>query len=240
MFSRLSDWASCVLDFVYPPHCPLCGRALEEALERLCPSCWEQVDIAVEVRCGRCSKPLQAPAASCANCASWDPLFERALVLGDFTGVLQQAIWALKFGDQPPVGVALGQLLGQRSEFFSVWGQLDALIPVPLHPARQRERGYNQSLHIARGVAQSTSLPLLEGLLQRRDNTRQQARLELAQRRENVESAFVLGAAKVPCRIGVVDDVITTGETLNACCRVLAEAGAERIWAVALASPYRW
>ncbi|NKB72822.1 MAG: ComF family protein [Candidatus Latescibacteria bacterium] len=241
MFSPLRQWAACLLDFVYPPHCLLCGNALEEDLERLCPACWQQVDSPAPVRCGRCSKPLVVPADWCGNCASWDPLFEGALILGDFTGSLQQAVWNLKFGGQPHLGVALGQLLGQRDEFAGVWEQLDMLLPVPLHPARQRERGYNQSLHIARGVARSTGLPLAEGLLRRWVPTCQQARLELDQRRDNVAGAFVWGACDaVPRRVGVVDDVITTGETLNACCRVLTAAGVERVWAVALASPYRW
>ena len=112
---------------------------------------------------------------------------------------------------------------------------LDGLLPVPLHPARQRDRGYNKSLEIALGLAEALGLPVYACALQRCKNTRQQALLPAAERRDNLRGAFASAGAVPPdvC-LGVVDDVWTTGETLQACARALDRG---RLWALVLARP---
>jgi ComF family protein len=164
---------------------------------------------------------------------------ERAVVLGPFQGAMQEAIHALKYRQQRPLGQVLGQRMGQEKALGRVLEELDFLVPVPLHPARQRERGYNQSLEIARGLAQALERPVLDGLVARRKNTRQQARLEADERRKNLQGAFIaLDTVPREGLIGLVDDVLTTGATFNACAQALLEAGAQRVWAVALACPF--
>ena len=228
-----------LLDFVYPPHCLACGAALRAARENLCVGCWGEILVQPGPRCRLCSCPLDVEGTDCTNCSSWEPEFERALVLGPFAGAMQQAVHALKFMQQQALGMELGRRLGQRPDFVADLQQIDLLIPVPLHPARQRERGYNQSLCIARGLAEATGLPLENNLLVRRLSTRQQAKLDAGARRDNLRAAFrVVGAVPAHTCIGVVDDVLTTGATFNACARVLQRAGACRIWALALASPF--
>ena len=238
---RVQALGRVLLDFVYPPHCLVCSKAIEHAGAHLCGTCWGEILVRPRFRCWRCSCPLETPAPTCGNCASWEPVdFERALVLGPFAGALQQAVHALKFRQQQQLGTELGRRLGRVPEFARALQEVDLLVPVPLHPSRQRERGYNQSLCIARGVAEVVGRPLVKGWLQRRIHTRQQARLEAAERRENLRDAFqVTGEVPMSGCIGVVDDVVTTGATLNACARALQQAGCSRIWALALASPFR-
>jgi len=228
-----------LLDFVYPPHCLACGEAVTDAGEYLCEGCWREILVRPRARCRRCSCPLEVENQTCANCAYWEPEFERALVLGPFEGVMQQVVHALKFLHQQDLGMELGRRLGQRAEFVEDLQEIDLLVPVPLHPARQRERGYNQSLCISRGLAEVVGCPLDNKLLQRRIATRQQAKLDARERRENLRDAFqMVGDLPAGTCIGVVDDVLTTGATLNACARVLQRAGARRIWVLALASPF--
>ena len=152
-----------LLDFVYPLHCLVCGVAVEDADQYLCEACWREVLIRPMARCQRCSCPLGKREAVCTNCAGWDPVFERALVLGPFTGAMQQAIHALKFLQQPDLGTKLGCCLARAPDFAEVLQEVDVLVPVPLHPARERERGYNQSLCIARGVAEVVNRPWTGG-----------------------------------------------------------------------------
>ena len=228
-----------MLDFVYPPHCLACGTALREAREYLCEECWKEILVQPGPRCRLCSCPLEVEGKDCTNCSGWEPEFERALVLGPFDGAMQQVVHALKFMHQQALGTELGRRLGQRPDFVADLQEIDLLVPVPLHPARQRERGYNQSLCITRGLAEVMGCPLDSKLLERRLATRQQAKLEARERCENLRAAFrVVGTLPAHTCIGLVDDVLTTGATLNACARVLQRAGACRIWALALASPF--
>ena len=113
------------------------------------------------------------------------------------------------------------------------------LVPVPLHPARLRERGYNQSEMIADGLARVLRKPLDTGLLRRRMQTRQQAKLDAQVRRQNLANAFVSDRRLDGVRIGLVDDVLTTGATLDACAAVLKARGCPWVLAIAAASPFR-
>ena len=228
-----------LLDFVFPPQCLACGETLEENKEYLCPPCWKQVLSRSTRGCRRCSNPHVGEVEECDNCASWDPAFERVLVLGDFGETLQQAVHALKFRQQTRLGVELGRCMGGFSLFSDLFRQIDVFVPVPLHGARQRERGYNQSECIARGLAEVLGKPLHLDWLKRSVNTKQQAKLDARGRRENLRDAF-LTRGEIPSHqcLGLVDDVVTTGATVDACALALKQAGAGQIWVVALASPF--
>ncbi len=118
--------------------------------------------------------------------------------------------------------------------------QVEALVPVPLHPTRLRERGYNQSLYIARGLAEALEIPLICGLVRRSRATQQQAKMDGEGRMENVRGAFE-PCARAPAGllIGLVDDVSTTGATIAACGQALKEGGARSVWGIVAASAFR-
>ena len=210
----LQTWGRALLDFAYPPHCAVCEADIEAAA-LLCASCWAEI----------------VPSEPCPRAENGGPAFEKVVALGPFTGALQQAIYALKFRNQAPLGTALGQRMGQC--LAEQLAPLDYLLPVPLHPARLRERGYNQSAEIAAGLGAALGVPVCRGIVRRQRNTRQQALLSAEERRANLLGAFALTAAPPACaRIGIVDDVWTTGETMTA---VAQTVGGDRLWAVVLA-----
>lgn len=156
-----------------------------------------------------------------------------------FEGVMQEAVHALKFRRHQKLGRELGRRLGESPQLHSSLAAIDLLVPVPLHPARQRERGYNQSLCIATGLAEVAGVPLRPGLLRRCRATRQQARLDADERALNLAEAFeAVGDLPRGARVGLVDDVVTTGATLASCCKALKEKEIASVWGVALASPY--
>jgi len=235
MWSRVRQFGAALLDFALPPHCLVCRQPLDAAADCLCPRCWAPIRQVREDRCPRCSCP--GAARGCANCAAWE--LERVLVLGDHAGPLREAIHRFKFEGQRQLGVALGGCLGLAPEFAGALREVDLLIPVPLFPARQRERGFNQSEELARGLAGVLGVPFCADHLRRRHPTRQQARLDAAGRRENLRDAFA-AAGPLPDHacIGLVDDVVTTASTLAACARALERAGARRVWGLALACPF--
>ena len=235
MLSLVGQLSRALLDFALPPHCLVCRQYLAPAEKLLCEECWGQIRVQHPARCPRCSCPDAG--AVCANCAAWE--IERVLVLGEYAGPLRQAIHLLKFQGHQQLGVPLGRCLGQMPEFAGALGEVDLLVPVPLFPARQRERGYNQSLGVAQGLAQVLGSTLCADRLQRQRATRQQASLDASMRHHNLEGAFrVRGALPSHICIGLVDDVATTASTLAACARALEEAGARRVWGLVLACPF--
>jgi ComF family protein len=187
-------------------------------------------------RCPRCGSPQVSPLL-CGNCDAWEVAFERAVVLAPYADPWAQAIQALKFGGRRSLGPLLGRFMARQ--LAAELAAVEALVPVPLYPARQRERGFNQSRLIATGLAGELGVPVLDGLLVRRLPTRQQARLGAVARRDNLVEAIACGRA--PPRdltLCLVDDVMTTGATLDACALALRRAGARPVVAATLAAAY--
>ena len=236
----------CLLDFVYPPHCPVCRAPLESVERALCPSCREEILQPFPNRCLRCSCPCPQPAPGavgkdsslkdCSGCRNWPPVIERALVLGPFAGVLREAVHAVKFAGHRRLASELGTALASLAE-FEKFECIDLLIPVPLHPTRLRERGFNQSLLIARGIAAGSGIPVAVDKIRRVRATRQQAMLTAAERASNLLSAFEASELSPGVVVGLVDDVITTGSTIGSCAESLAARGASVVVLALAAAP---
>lgn len=150
-----------------------------------------------------------------------------------FEGPLRHALHQLKYHRKRRVARPLGALMAAHLRANPL--PCDALIPVPLHPERLKERGFNQAELLAREVAAATGAPLIVGPLVRLRATKQQALLDVAGRIENVADAFVWRGPAPPARVVLVDDVLTTGATVNACAAALRAGGAREVSALALA-----
>lgn len=150
-----------------------------------------------------------------------------------FEGSLRHALHQLKYRRRRRVARPLGALMAAHLRLHPL--PCDALIPVPLHPQRLKERGFNQAELLAREVAAATGFPLMVGPLERIRATSQQALLDVAGRIENVADAFVWRGPAPPARVVLVDDVLTTGATVNACAAALRAGGAREVYALALA-----
>lgn len=215
----LAAHARGVLDGLLPQRCPGCGAEADARL-LLCTSCLRAVPALSWPLCARClvqgSDPSSCRRHAGASVHALWAYDERAAAL----------VHALKYGERPGLARALGPLLA--AAVTRRWARADLVTEVPLHPARARERGYNQSERLARALAGSLAVPHLPGVLERRRATRPQARLPQAERRDNVRGAF---ACREPSwlagrRVLLVDDVMTTGATMEAALDALASAGA--------------
>jgi len=211
----------------------------------VCPACWARVRPVGPPACYVCGQALPSwrtislAAERCAACRRRPPAFDRGAVACDYEGELRAIIHALKYDGRRSLARPLARLLRQAGQ--AVLDGADAVVPVPLHPWKRLQRGFNQSADLARGLG----VPV-RPLLFRFRATRAQAGLTPGQRRRNVAGAFILrpwsagagrGASKaVAGRILVlVDDVMTTGATLDACARVLKRAGAREVRTLTLA-----
>jgi len=212
------EWVRDLEEFALPQRCPGCGRPAAAA-RLLCDACWERIPALSFPVCARCLARGVEPVSCGRHPGSrvWPALDydERAALL----------VHALKYGRRPGLAAALGERLARA---LAAAPAPDLVSAVPLHAARRRERGYNQAWLLAEAVADRLGVPALEGTLTRERATPAQARLDPARRRHNLADAFraVEPRRLRGRRILIVDDVITTGATLEACLDALAAAGA--------------
>jgi ComF family protein len=207
-----------LLDLLFPPRCCGCRRRGSLLCDRCRESCRFVPAAANEAQHRRLASPFLASTAGAY-------LFE---------GAVREAIHTLKYNRRTRVAIPLGDLLARYLESHPL--AFDAIVPVPLHPDRERQRGFNQAAVLAARLAERTGVPLIDRDLVRVRATSQQADLTRAQRRENVRDAFVWRGATPPAaRILLIDDVLTTGATVEAAARTLSLAGAQFVHALTLA-----
>jgi ComF family protein len=216
---RLGRWAHDLEALALPQRCPGCGVDTDPA-HLLCERCRAAIPLLRLGLCVRCLAAEREPAGCTRH-----PGFQvwAAWVYDERAALVVQA---LKYGERPALAGALGQVIAAA---LPPSDAPDLILAVPLHPARARERGYNQAGLLAEAVARARGVPRLERGLQRVRPTQAQARLGPVQRRRNVSGAFrVLDPDRLRGRrVLVVDDVLTTGSTLEACLEALRAAGAE-------------
>ncbi|NVZ08636.1 ComF family protein [Allochromatium humboldtianum] len=224
-----------LLDSLFPPTCLLCG-APGEAGRDLCAGC--ALDLPYNLRaCARCARPFLVPlpdGAICGDCERRPPPFDACLTAFRYEGAVPFLITGAKFRGRLNAARLLGQCLAEHvRESADDWPE--ALVPVPLHPRRQRTRGYNQALEIARVTGRALSLPVEPRLVARPRATPPQTELTARARRRNIRGAFKAMDALTGRHLAIVDDVMTTGGTVSELSQVLIDAGAVRVdvWAVA-------
>jgi ComF family protein len=173
----------------------------------------------------------------CSDCLSAEPYFTRARAICHYEGLMMEAISRFKYGGVTQLAKPLGTFLAEYQDPELSFSGIDLLIPVPLHPRRLRERGFNQSLLLARFFKKKHSIPLDFTSLQRFRLTQPQTQLSASERRKNVRGAFRVTNAEAveEKRILLIDDVFTTGATVRECAKVLVEAGAKQVDVLTLA-----
>lgn len=228
---------------LFPAACRLCGRLLTTASRvPVCPNCLGRVrPLELLAFCEQCQRPLSLASqptevpALCGACRQGETSFDRLRTFGAYDGELRELIVLLKYQAVRSLAETLGGWLALVVKRNPELAEVDALVPVPLHPRRQRRRRYNQAELLARDLARCSRLPVEPGWLSRVKDTPSQTGLTHAQRVENVRGAFATIAKLDRKRILLVDDVCTTGATLNACARILKQAGAESVQAITAA-----
>ena len=229
----LADLLTDLGELVFPRTCLTCESLLpRRASGVMCAQCLARVEALPHPRCERCGHPQSR--AECRWCRNLDEVVAAARSwcwAGD--PVASRAIHALKYHDWPAIAQHLAERMARLRFPPAVEERERVLVPVPLSARRLRERGYNQSLVLAHAVARVRPAPVLDGALVRTRETPTQTRLTPEQRLTNVADAFRVDATRLSGRgeraVVLVDDVITTGATLNACARALSQAGVGQI-----------
>ena len=226
---KVDSWLTRLGRVLLPLRCLVCNEAGADGHD-ICADCqrvlpWNQS------ACARCGLPMPEPVAACGRCLRKPPPLDRVHAAFRYGFPVDQLLPRLKFHHDLAAGrelaeamrVALADTLSIESE------RPQALIPVPLHSRRLRQRGYNQALELARPLASHFAIPLLAGALGRVRDIAPQSGLGALARRRNPRGAFAVGSETLPAHVALVDDVMTTGATLWECARVLKRAGVQRV-----------
>ncbi|MES2355758.1 MAG: ComF family protein [Pseudomonadota bacterium] len=216
-----------------PQDCVLCGVTAGSSM--VCCDCLRTLPYHNLQACPRCALPT-ADGAICGRCLVKPPIFERAVAVFDYCYPLAELLHAFKYGGQFAVGKFLANALVERVQ-KERWPEL--IVPMPLYPSRLAERGFNQAAEIARGVSCATDLPFSLSTLVKIRDTAPQVGLPWKERRANVKGAFACKADFSGMRVAIVDDVMTTGASLDEAAKSIKQAGASEvvIWVVARTLP---
>jgi ComF family protein len=239
-----------ILQWIYPPRCVLCGgkgiKKRHLAVD-VCGHCSARMPDNLPA-CSRCALPLPSDLSHssniiCGRCQKKSPAFDYSVSLFRYEQPIIWLIKQLKFRERLPHARLLGDMLADRlTQMFEQNsmgnGHLpECILPVPLHKNRITSRGFNQSIELAKSVARKTGLPLELNLIERVRETESQTGLDAGQRRKNLQGAFKMTSSTGYRHVAIVDDVVTTGSTVNELAKVLKRAGVKRVdvWSIARA-----
>jgi ComF family protein len=233
------------LALLYPQACAVCGGSVESHADGVaCAACWHETRIfsSEDTFCWKCGAPSVGTVPEekrmevrCRRCAM--EAFTAARACGTYEGALRASVLALK--REPHVASRLARLMFETQQRAPL-KDATRIVPVPLHPERMRERGFNQAAALAAALARSTGLPLDEwSLVRTLHTTRHRAGMDASARRESVQGAFEAQRPRLIKgeRILLVDDVFTTGATVSACASALKAAGAQEVFVLTVARP---
>ena len=233
--------AGAVLDLLLPPRCLRCGEPVDAA-GALCAACWRAITFLGDPCCACCGLPFAydlGPDALCGGCARTHPAFARVRAAFRYDEESRHLVLALKHGDRLHLAPALGRFM--RRAGAALVAEADVIVPVPLHWTRLFARRYNQAAVLAHALVRDGGPPVGADFLRRRRRTPSQGKRNEAGRRRNVAGAFAVArrADVRGKRVLLVDDVFTTGATVEECARVLLRAGARQVDALTLARTVR-
>jgi ComF family protein len=230
---RIRRWLQGATDVIWPPVCMHCGIGTADP-DALCTTCWTGLSLIEKPYCERLGTPfaidyggsLISPEAM-----ADPPVFQRARAVCHYDAIAQSLVTRLKFSDRLETAKVMAAMM--RSAGRDLLRDADLIVPVPLHGWRLLRRGYNQASVLAHLIAEQSKIPVEDGCLSRVKSTRPQVGLTKAERATNVSGAFRVPPEHKGDAIGrsilLIDDVLTTGSTLNAAARVLLRAGASQV-----------
>lgn len=229
VYRNVSKAASVLLDALFPRRCPVCGQ-IPGAGEVICPPCLKKLSFVSSPVCKKCGKEIISETMEyCLDCTRHRRSFESGISLLNYNEAASRSMAAVKYKNKREYLDFYADEAVRRCGWKLRQMNADCLVPVPVHPRRQRTRGFNQAEILAEKLGVRLDLPVVTDVLGRRRDTEPQKSLSPAERLKNLEKAFTASPVSYK-RILLVDDIYTTGSTIEACSRALLKAGAEKIY----------
>jgi ComF family protein len=233
--TTVNELLETLLDFVYPRniYCILCGEAIEKTeAYSLCATCREEVKFITSRFCDKCGKPLESMylPQKCPDCIQNTHYFTKGFACVEYDDKIKKLIYDLKYYKKRYVAYHMAEMMTER--FMKLgWDKPDVIIPIPLHPRKERERGFNQSALVARYVGAFIKVPVEYRAVLRTKETETQNKLNKEERKENLKNAFkVIENQKFTNKkVLILDDIYTTGSTIDTCAKELRKAKVKEI-----------
>ena len=225
-------FAKRIIDLIYPPACALCGDVLAPGEKGCCTSCGKQIDHVKAPVCEKCGQEVLSTSVSrCRMCESHTRSFVRGFPALNYVSPVKEGVAALKYGSRKEnAAFFAAEIMRVRGrEILSA--KPEALVPVPVHRRKLKKRGYDQAELLANELSRYLHVPVDTGLIVREENTPPQKKLNPELRERNMKSAFQMTEKSVNySRVMLVDDIYTTGSTVEACTRLLMAKGIENVY----------
>lgn len=226
---RKQNLTEIVKDFLFPRRCPVCDKPVRFGKEKICDECFESLQFVTAPWCMKCGKKLLLEKNYCKDCREREHVFDRGRAVFQYESV-KRSLYAFKYGGRQEYGAFFGETAARLLRDFLENINPDALVPIPLSRQRMRRRGYNQAGVLAEEIGKQTGIPVFHDLLLRVKNTSPLKTQNLVQRQNNLKKAFIIGRNDVKLKtIIIIDDIYTTGSTIDEAARTLKEWGAEKV-----------
>jgi len=221
-----------MLGILYPRRCPICGEIVMEKDSTICDPCRKYACPIQEPRCKKCSKELDSDEKEyCYDCMRTPHFYTRGIAVFPYDNYLKKSIYQMKFHNKREYNdFYVDEMLRSSGMVLSEW-KPDVIVPVPLHKSKQRQRGFNQSELLARGIGKKLGIPVSSNLVLRVRATMPQKELSKKNRKINLKNAFKINKYDVKLkRILLIDDIYTTGTTIDTIACELLKQGAEQVY----------
>lgn len=220
------------VDSIFPRRCPVCQEIVDKREKYICKSCLPKLGFVKSPNCMRCGKEIQnIQDEFCLDCQRYPKSFEYGRALLNYDDISENAMIQIKYYNKREYLEGFAKLLVIRYKNIIQDMKADAFIPIPIHRKRLQQRGYNQAEILANYISREMNLPVFTGILERKKNTIAQKGLSVEERLKNLSDAFQSRTLPLGIQnIILVDDIYTTGSTIEACTRVLHQQGAKKVY----------
>lgn len=228
-------WVDFILDLIYPPRCIFCTSIIPIEKEKgICEECRKNLSFIKGKVCKKCGKPLEESLSKevCSDCKENPPGYEKGQAVFIYEGLVKDMIYRFKYGGHREYAKYLGKLMAIQIKEEGIRGDIDLIIPVPIHSGRKKKRGYNQCEELAKVISKELNIPMETSILIRAKETRPQSGLSTIQRKNNMKNAFKLNDNLDICHknILLIDDIYTTGATINSCSKLLRKKKINKVY----------
>lgn len=218
------------LDILYPPRCPVCNRILDDRMRSTCEECGEAFHAITDHYCMRCGRPVRETEEYCSECICRNRSFRQGRGVFLYNTQMKQSLLRYKFYGSREYGKYYAECICRYAgDDIRRWNP-DVIVPVPMHRRKQRMRGYNQAADLAERIGGMLGIPVADDIVYKAKETKAQKKLDASERKRNLKDAFRTSYPVDGLKILIVDDVYTTGSTVEAMAECLLEAGAREVY----------
>ncbi len=228
------------LDIIFPPKCIFCNEILSPGTEiEICKTCSKKNSVIQGSVCNQCGQPIHVSDVQekCFDCSRSKQYFKQGISIYEYRGKVKKAMVHFKFFGKKRYAVTFGKLMSDKIKQMTNWPEFDIIIYVPLHKTQLRKRGYNQAKLLAKELAQELNVPLRINIIRKDRQASHQRKLNRFQRQMNMRNTFEVdpNVSIEGLTVLLVDDIYTTGATMNECARIMIKAGAKQVYIVTAA-----